>query len=68
MAYQAICMDYESPKGVLGYAAFVPAIPGCVVRHTNRETAVRLVTEAARAVAQERAERIPPPAFFYRYD
>ena len=68
--YRAVVLDYETPKGVLGYAAFVPAIPGCVVRHHDRETACRLVNEAARAVSQEHLERAlsQAPRFVYHYD
>lgn len=46
-------MDYESPSGHLGYRACAPAIPGCVVIHTDGAHAARLVYAAVMAVNDE---------------
>jgi hypothetical protein len=68
--YRAVCVEYETPSGNPGFAAFVPAIPGCVVRHASREKACRLVSEAARAISEDNLERAlgHAPRFVYRFD
>lgn len=52
-------------KGVSGYGAHVPDLPGCIAAGETREEVVRLITEAIEFHIEglrEAGEPVPPPS------